>query len=161
MLNKYLLSVGRVSNKTWQAHCSWLLPCISPKYCLTPSYKPVIQAFLQAYQHQALVSANTDLSNKFENSLSELQVTQKRDGYLSINFRFHHIRVAKIRQQKQKLWKLFSWYWTFAVMRRFKQCTVNNAIFLSDDQPSRHSDSIQGAKSSLCAVRAIWTHGTG
>lgn len=59
----------------------------------------MIQAFLQAYQHQALVSANTDLSNKFENSLSELQVTQKRDGYISINFRFHHIRVAKIRQQ--------------------------------------------------------------
>lgn len=62
----------------------------------------MIQAFLQAYQHQALVSADTDLSNKFENSLSELQVTSKARRLLikiSINFRFHHIRVTKIRQQ--------------------------------------------------------------
>lgn len=36
-------------------------------------------------------------------------------------------------------------------MRRFKQCTVNNAIFLSDDQPSRHSDS--GTRREVISLR--------
>ena len=61
----------------------------------------MIQALLQAYQHQALVSANTDLSNKFENSLSELQVTSKARRLLINKFSFssYCIRVTKIRQQ--------------------------------------------------------------
>ena len=65
--------------------------------------------------------------------------------------------MAKIRQQSinAKALKIVFLILNFRRYEAFQTVTVNNAIFLSDDQPSRHSDSIQGAKSSLCAVRAI------